>query len=49
MNRQAPKQHSGGEREPMPADIKARLREIFRPEVARLGEILGRDLSHWNA
>ncbi|MES1240997.1 MAG: sulfotransferase [Acidobacteriota bacterium] len=49
MNRQAPKQHAGGERDPMPAEIRARLRETFRPEVARLGEVLGRDLSHWSA
>jgi Sulfotransferase domain len=49
MNRQAPKQHAGGEREPMPPEIKAKLRETFRPEVARLGEMLGRDLSSWSA
>lgn len=49
MNREAPKKHAGGEREPMPAEIKARLRETFRPDVARLGEMLGRDLSHWSA
>jgi hypothetical protein len=49
MNRQAPKQHAGGEREPMSPEIKARLRETFRPEVARLGEMLGRDLSSWSA
>lgn len=49
MNRQAPKQHAGGEREPMSPEIRARLRETFRPEVARLGEMLGRDLSSWSA
>ncbi len=49
MNRQAPKQHAGGEREPMPAAVRDRLREVFRPEVKRLGELLGRDLSHWSA
>lgn len=28
--------------------LREELVEEFRPEVARLGELLGRDLSHWN-
>lgn len=31
------------------ADLHARLREQFRPEIQRLGDLLQRDLSHWCA
>lgn len=37
-----------GERAPMTAEVKAMLTEEFKPEVARLGALLGRDLSHWS-
>jgi len=33
----------------MSPELRARLREIFRPDVARLSELLGRDLSAWSA
>lgn len=49
MNREGIKQHASPVREPMPSEVRERLREIFRPEVARLGELLDRDLSHWSA
>jgi hypothetical protein len=35
-------------RPPIPSDIAARLKREFEPEVQRLSELLGRDLSHWN-
>jgi hypothetical protein len=35
-------------RAPMNPDLKKRLRVEFAPEVERLGELLGRDLSHWS-
>ena len=28
--------------------VEEELLEEFEPEVAKLGELLGRDLSHWN-
>ncbi len=34
-------------REPIPPAFLAKLRNAFRPEVERLGGMLGRDLSHW--
>ena len=37
-----------GERPPMAPEVKAALIEEFRPEVARLGALLGRDLSRWS-
>lgn len=49
MNREGIKQHASPVREPMLPETRARLKELFRPEVARLGELLGRDLSHWSA
>lgn len=33
---------------PMSPETRARLVEIFREENEKLGEFLGRDLSHWN-
>lgn len=33
----------------LPADLQTRLRAEFADEVARLGQLLGRDLSHWSA
>lgn len=35
--------------EPLPPEIEARVRERFRPEVAALEELTGRDLSAWKA
>ncbi len=32
----------------MDSDLRLRLKEEFRPEVERLGHLLGRDLSHWS-
>jgi hypothetical protein len=34
-------------RPPMDVGLRARLQERFRPEVAALSDLLGRDLSHW--
>jgi hypothetical protein len=34
-------------RVPMDQDLSRRLRHEFAPEVKRLGELLGRDLTHW--
>ena len=48
MSREGIKQHTGPKGQPMSPEVKARLRQIFRPDVERLGELLGRDLSHWN-
>ncbi len=48
MSREGIKQHTGPKAQPMPPEVKARLREIFRSDVVRLGDLLGRDLSHWN-
>lgn len=48
MSREGIKQHTGPKAQPMSPDVKARLREIFRSDVVRLGGLLGRDLSHWN-
>lgn len=35
-------------RPPMDPELRKRLREEFVPEVERLSEFLGRDLSHWS-
>ena len=37
------------ERQPLSDEMRARLCTHFVPEVQRLGELLGRDLSHWCA
>lgn len=37
-----------GERAPMAPEVRAMLIEEFRPEVKRLGALLGRDLSGWS-
>ncbi|MCU1266145.1 MAG: hypothetical protein JWM21_2463 [Acidobacteria bacterium] len=34
-------------RQPLPPDLKRRLLKGFAPDVQRLSELLGRDLSHW--
>ncbi len=34
-------------REPLSPAFRAELVEVFRDEVALLGRLLGRDLSHW--
>lgn len=34
-------------RVPLDPAVKAQLQTVFRPEVARLSALLGRDLSHW--
>lgn len=34
-------------RKPLPASLRRQLQEDFAPDVARLSEMLGRDLSHW--
>ena len=49
IGREGLRQHAGPAREPMSPELRARLREIFRPDVARLSELLGRDLSAWSA
>lgn len=36
-----------GPREPLPADLKRQLQKEFAPDVDRLSELLGRDLSLW--
>jgi hypothetical protein len=36
-----------GPRPPLPADLKRQLQRQFAPDVDRLSELLGRDLSHW--
>jgi hypothetical protein len=42
--------YSGGRAfEPVRPETAARLREIFRPEVEKLEEMLGRDLSSWKS
>jgi Sulfotransferase domain len=33
--------------QPMPPELRARLRDELRPDVERLGRVLQRDLSHW--
>jgi hypothetical protein len=35
-------------RKPMDAELSKRLRAEFAPEVERLSELLGRDLTHWS-
>jgi hypothetical protein len=35
-------------RPPLAPDLHARLAKEFAPEVARLGALIGRDLSHWS-
>jgi hypothetical protein len=35
-------------REPLSPAFRAELVELFRDEVALLGRLLGRDLSHWS-
>ncbi len=37
-----------GKPEPLAPELGARLRAEFAPEVAELGRLLGRDLSHWS-
>jgi GrpB-like predicted nucleotidyltransferase (UPF0157 family) len=41
------KQHDGPPRLPLAAETAGRLRELFADEVARLGTVIGRDLSAW--
>jgi hypothetical protein len=35
-------------RSPLDPEVHARLRREFAPEVERLSELLGRDLTHWS-
>jgi hypothetical protein len=35
-------------RRPMEPELRRKLTAEFRPEVARLGDLLGRDLAHWS-
>jgi len=35
-------------RNPMGSDLERQIRHEFAPEVERLGELLNRDLTHWN-
>lgn len=37
------------ERPPLPPAFTAELADFFRPDVARLSELIGRDLTHWTA
>jgi hypothetical protein len=39
--------HEDGRRRPLAQDVAARLRELFAGDVARLGTLIGRDLSAW--
>jgi hypothetical protein len=39
----------GSEFGPLPADVEARLREFFAPEVEALEKMVGRDLSAWKS
>jgi hypothetical protein len=41
------KLHEGASRGPLAPELAARLRELFAGDVARLGSLLGRDLSAW--
>jgi GrpB-like predicted nucleotidyltransferase (UPF0157 family) len=41
------KQHDRGPGQPLREETAARLRELFAEDVARLGTLLGRDLSLW--
>jgi len=34
---------------PIPPDLRARLRDLFHPDVERLAGLIDRDLSHWSA
>jgi len=34
-------------RQPLPPDLRRQLQKQFAPDVERLSELLGRDLSHW--
>ena len=36
-------------RVPMSLSLRKKLQAEFEPEVEKLGKLLGRDLSHWNA
>ncbi len=38
-----------GKKQPMPEAFRARLKKHFAADVARLGELIGRDLDHWCA
>lgn len=38
---------TSGERHPMRPEFRAELAETFAPQVAKVSELLGRDLSHW--
>ncbi len=37
------------ERKPMSPELESALRREFAPHVAELGELIGRDLTHWSA
>jgi len=41
------RQHETGPRTPLAPELAARLQELFAEDVARLGTLLGRDLSAW--
>jgi GrpB-like predicted nucleotidyltransferase (UPF0157 family) len=41
------KQHDAPPRPPLSAETAGRLRELFAPDVERLGKAIGRDLSAW--
>lgn len=43
------KQHDGAPRPPLAAATAARLRKVFAEDVARLGDLLGRDLGAWTS
>ncbi|HEX3126898.1 MAG TPA: sulfotransferase domain-containing protein [Thermoanaerobaculia bacterium] len=47
IGREGLRQHAGS-REPLAPAVRSALRETFRSDVTRLGELLGRDLSHWS-
>lgn len=36
------------QRPPLAKELRLQLRRDFTPEIERLGELLGRDLTHWN-
>jgi hypothetical protein len=47
MRFEAMREHESASRNPLSAELSARLREIFADDVARLGALLGRDLGAW--
>lgn len=47
MTSEGMRSHSGRPPTALDPELRERLRKRFRPQVEQLGELLGRDLSHW--